>query len=111
MTSSRANSGDALLSISSALTVEGAPECGGSLTRCDFKMGSKRFDILRPAIESQVNALSPHGASCFPMIPYAGRPRGGKFDLGGHQVVFPVNAPGERHSYHGERFRRPWSCQ
>jgi aldose 1-epimerase len=92
-----------------ALTVGVAPECGGSLTRFDVKVGAKRVEILRLADDAQMNARSPYGASCFPLIPYASRLREGTFEFRGHKVVFPINAPGERHSYHGDGWTRPWS--
>lgn len=94
---------------SSALTLEIAPTCGACLTRCELRIGSNRYDILRPAVESQIQARSPYGASCFPMIPYAGRLREGTFEFAGRSVRFPINAPGERHSYHGDGWMRPWN--
>jgi aldose 1-epimerase len=92
-----------------ALSVGVAPECGGALTRFDCKIGATRVEILRQASDSHINARSPYGASCFPLIPYASRLREGKFEFRDHEFVFPINAPGERHSYHGDGWTRPWS--
>jgi aldose 1-epimerase len=91
------------------LSVGLAPECGGALTRCDLRIGKHRIEILRQASDEHINRRSPYGASCFPLIPYASRLREGKFEFRGRNFVFPINAPGERHSYHGDGWTRAWN--
>jgi len=91
------------------LSVGIAPEWGAALTRFDLKIGAKKFDILRPASENQLPAPPSLSASCFPMIPYAGRLREGRFEFDGHSIRYPLNALPERHSSHGDGFSRPWA--
>ena len=43
---------------------------------------------------------------CYPMVPWAGRVRGGRFDLDGRAYALPVNFGG--HAIHGIGFSRPW---
>jgi aldose 1-epimerase len=43
---------------------------------------------------------------CYPMVPWAGRIRDGRFRFGGDQVQLPVNAP--PHAMHGVGFDRAW---
>lgn len=92
-----------------AITVGIAPECGAALTKFDVKVGAKQVEVLRHASDAHINSQSPYGASCFPLIPYASRLREGKFEFRRHAFVFPINAPGERHSYHGDGWTRPWA--
>jgi aldose 1-epimerase len=90
------------------LTVGIAPEWGGALTRFDLKVGNTQFDILRRATEPKSGAPRALGASSFPMIPYAGRLREGRFEFEGRSIDYPLNALPERHSSHGDGFTRPW---
>ena len=91
------------------MTVGIDPESGGALTRFDLKMGNTRFDILRRASDPKSGAPRALGASSFPMIPYAGRLREGRFEFEGRSIDYPLNALPERHSSHGDGFTRPWA--
>jgi aldose 1-epimerase len=91
------------------LSVGIAPEWGAALTRFDVMIGTKKFDILRAAREARAGVPPALGASCFPMIPYAGRLREGRFEFESRSIQYPLNALPERHSSHGDGFTRSWS--
>jgi aldose 1-epimerase len=91
------------------LTVGIDPESGAALTRFDLKMGNTRFDILRRASDPKSGAPRALGASSFPMVPYAGRLREGRFEFEGRSIDYPLNALPERHSSHGDGLTRPWA--
>ncbi len=74
------------------------PELGGALTRCDFEFAGRWVPVLRPAPADAADVLQ---AACFPMAPFCGRLRGGRFRFRGCEVVLP--AP-----LHGFAWRRPW---
>lgn len=62
-------------------------------------------DVLRAM---PPDSLNPVDAACFPMVPYAGRIRRGRFVFGGHAVKLSPNFPPERHPLHGFGWHRPW---
>jgi aldose 1-epimerase len=91
-----------------ALTVGIAPECGGALTRFDMRVGDSLIDVLRPALDQSIRGVCALGSSCFPLVPYGGRLREGRFRFGGNEYRYPLNAAPERHSSHGDGWTRPW---
>lgn len=91
------------------LTVGLAPDCGGALTRFEIGFAPSVLEILRPARADRSHAYCSLGASCFPLIPYGGRLRDGRFTLEGRSFQLPLNAPPERHSSHGDGWTRSWS--
>ncbi|MGH8230767.1 MAG: hypothetical protein ACRESY_02985, partial [Steroidobacteraceae bacterium] len=64
--------------------------------------------ILRAACERDAARPPALNASSFPMLPYCGRLRGGEFQFEGRSYRFPLNAPPERHSSHGDGWTRSW---
>jgi aldose 1-epimerase len=90
-----------------AVTVGLAPECG-CLTRLDVRAGGRLVEILRPASERYADTLWALGTSSFPMLPYCGRLREGRFQFRGRSYRFPLNALPERHSSHGDAWTRRW---
>jgi aldose 1-epimerase len=91
------------------LTVGLAPHCGGALTRFEIGCAHSALEILRPARTGTSHPYCSLGTSCFPLIPYAGRLRDGRFELEGRSFRLPLNAPPERHSSHGDGWTRSWS--
>jgi aldose 1-epimerase len=91
------------------LTVGLAPHCGGALTRFEIGCAHSALEILRPARTDPNHPYCSLGTSCFPLIPYAGRLRDGRFELEGRSFQLPLNAPPERHSSHGDGWTRSWS--
>ena len=58
-----------------------------------------------------VEVLVHHGTSefdwgCYPMVPWAGRVREGRFEWAGEVHSLPINMP--PHAIHGTVFNRPW---
>jgi len=92
-----------------AITIGFAPEWGGALTRFDVCVGNKLIDLLRPAIDDPVGPIHALGSSCFPLVPYGGRLRNGRFRFAGKTFQYPLNAVPERHSSHGDGWTRSWS--
>jgi aldose 1-epimerase len=91
-----------------ALTVGIAPECGGALTRFDVRVGDTLVDVFRPAVDGPGHTICALGSSCFPLVPYGGRLREGRFRFGGRSYQYALNAPPERHSSHGDGWTRAW---
>lgn len=58
------------------------------------------FELLVPPAESDFTW------GCFPMVPFAGRVRGGQFDFGTHAYALPQNLGS--HAIHGYGFCSPW---
>ncbi|HEV7614089.1 MAG TPA: hypothetical protein VGO37_19590 [Steroidobacteraceae bacterium] len=92
-----------------AITVGIAPECGGALTRFEVRRQGMAVAVLRPAIAPEAGSHCALGASSFPLIPYGGRLRQGRFEFDGRRYQFPLNALPERHSSHGDGWIRPWT--
>ncbi len=90
------------------LIIEVAPACGASLTRFECKLANLRIPILRYCDDELVDQLSPLGASCFPLLPYSNRLRGGQFKCGEQYYHYSLNCPPERHSSHGDAWMRKW---
>ena len=90
------------------LSVGIAPAAGGSLTHLDVVRGGQRYAILRRAIAAPVRIAAALNMASFPMIPYAGRLRAGRFEFEGRSIVYPLNAAPEIHSSHGDGFTREW---
>ncbi len=90
------------------ITVGIAPDCGGALTRFDVNLEGGVIDVLRPRVAQPPGTRCSLGASCFPLVPYGGRLREGRFDFDGRRFQYPLNALPERHSSHGDGWARPW---
>jgi aldose 1-epimerase len=82
-------------------TAELRPEVGGSLSALRWR----GVDILRPM---PAEASGPLEGSCFPLVPYANRIRGGRFVWHGWQVAMPLNFLPQEHSLHGFGWQKPW---
>lgn len=91
------------------LTVGLAPDCGGALTRFEVGFAPAAFEILRPARASRSHTYCSLGTSCFPLIPFGGRLRDGRFALEGRSFQMTLNAPPEQHSSHGDGWTRSWA--
>lgn len=62
-------------------------------------------DILRTM---PAGAKSPLDSAVFPLVPYANRIRGGRFDWDGSDVKLPHNFPPETSSIHGMGWQSAW---
>jgi len=52
--------------------------------------------------------VDPTSWGCFPLVPYAGRIRHGRFTVDGREVQLPVNMP--PHAIHGTTHVQPWEA-
>ena len=82
------------------------PERGGSITRYWWQGESGALDWLRP--NSRLSA-DPLAMGCFPLVPFSGRIREGRFDVAGRRIALPLNFLPERHAIHGHGWQAPWT--
>lgn len=84
--------------------VELLPALGGAI-------GSLRFegrDILRSTLTETDNPLD---TACFPLLPYANRIEGGRFDFDGRSIQLPLNFGDHRNSLHGLGWQSEWTAE
>ena len=90
--------------IAGELTLNIAPEIGGSIAR--FRHGDQ--DLLRPAPPGADDA----GAmASFPLVPFSNRVRGGQFECDGRTVTLSPNLPGDPSPLHGQGWRNAWTVE
>lgn len=81
------------------LEVALAPEAGGRIAQI-------RFAGVDWLVGPEDGWPATIAWGCYPMVPWAGRVRGGSFDFDGHAYRLPVNFGA--HAIHGVGFSRPW---
>ena len=81
------------------LEVALAPEAGGRIAQI-------RYDGVDWLLGPDDGVPETIAWGCYPMVPWAGRVRGGRFDFDGSSHALPVNFGG--HAIHGVGFSRPW---
>lgn len=91
-----------------ALVLEVSPRWGGSITQFYIETGGRRINLFHQADERANKGPLPLGAACFPMVPYAGRLRGGKYQYRFRNIRFPLDAFSEPNTSHGDGWMRPW---
>ena len=84
-----------LVSASAEVTVD--LKAGGRLS--SFRLHGEEILVSSPS--------DPFGWGCYPMVPWAGRIRDGKFDWEGREIALPVNM--EPHAIHGTLYNSPWT--
>lgn len=99
---------DEILLRNGPLTLGLAPGAGGSITRLQCWRHGEVFDILRPRVAGPARISPALQMSSFPLVPYCGRLRGGRFLFRERPIRFPLNALPEYHSSHGDGFTREW---
>ncbi|WNH52182.1 aldose epimerase [Stenotrophomonas oahuensis] len=82
-----------------ALEVALAPEAGGRIAQL-------RYQGVDWLVGPEDGWPATIAWGCYPMVPWAGRIRRGRFDFGGRSFVLPINF--EAHAIHGVGFSRPW---
>ena len=85
------------------------PAVGGSLGAFYAASGAGRLDFVRPATPESVAREGPLAMGSFPLVPYSGRIRDGRFTFAGRAVQLPLNFPPARHSIHGHGWQAPWA--
>jgi len=81
------------------LEVALAPDAGG-------RVAQMRYDGVDWLVGEQEGGAAAIGWGCYPMVPWAGRLRRGRFVFDGHRYALPTNFGG--HAIHGVGFSRPW---
>lgn len=82
-----------------ALEVALAPGAGGRIAQI-------RYDGVDWLVGEQEGGAAAIGWGCYPMVPWAGRIRQGRFAFDGKPYELPRNFGG--HAIHGVGFSRPW---
>ena len=85
------------------------PTVGGSLGAFFAETGGGRLDFVRPASDDSAAREGPLAMGSFPLVPYSGRIRDGRFTFAGRDIALPLNFPPARHSIHGHGWQAPWS--
>jgi aldose 1-epimerase len=88
--------------------VELAPLQGGCLAGYWQMVDGRQHDLLRPTPEPGRRRLAPNQFSCFPIAPFFGRARDGKFQWNGKTIQLAFNLPEVRHAVHGHPWQREW---
>ena len=81
------------------------PQLGGSLASLEFERDGRWQPLLRP---TPAGAEDPRQTACFPMAPFCGRIRDGRFVFRGRAVTLPATPPETRTPLHGLVWRLPW---
>ncbi|MDB5700589.1 MAG: aldose 1-epimerase [Sphingomonadales bacterium] len=89
----------------SALEVQLLPAVGGGIVRFDRVFDGRRQPLLRGTDAAISDVLY---ASCFPLVPYVNRIRGGTFACDGRVVTLSLNSPGDPSPMHGQGWRAAW---
>jgi len=90
-----------LLTLSNETTsVEISAARGGSILSYRSRVAGRNYDWLLPASSTQ--------PSCFAMLPYCSRIRGGCFEFAGRRIALTPNNLPEPHSIHGHGWQQNW---
>src|SRR5437773_12126831 len=101
--------GDRIALASGDLRAELWPAVGGSLGAFFAETGGGRLNFVRPASDDSAAREGPLAMGSFPLVPYSGRIRNGRFSFAGRDVALPPNFPPARHSIHRHGLQPPWS--
>ena len=83
---------------------------GDARVTLDAERGGRIASLRVDRYELLVNAAdSPLDWGCFPMAPYAGRVRNGRFRYAGREHRLPLNSP--PHAIHGTVFDQAWKVE
>lgn len=92
------------------------PASGGCIARFSVRTPSGEVDILRPLTGDalaggRAEPVDPRDTACFPLVPYSGRVRDGRFVWGGREVQERLNFAPEPHAIHGHGWQQPWRVE
>ncbi len=100
---------DTTLTLSSdILELRLSPSIGGAISAFTWKDGGGGRAILR---ESHTPLQKVLDASCFPLVPFVNRIRGGCFTFRGRQVRLSPNMAGDPSPLHGQGWTSPWQIE
>jgi aldose 1-epimerase len=89
--------------------LEVLPAAGGTITRYCWDVDGEVIDWLRPNAGPAGPRPDPLAMACFPLVPFSGRVREGRFTFQGQEVALPLNFPPARHAIHGQGWQAPWT--
>jgi aldose 1-epimerase len=92
--------------VAGALTVEIAPEIGGSIA--SFVAG--RLPLLRPGRPARHGEVDAEAQACFPMVPFVNRIRDGRYTHAGREFVIANTLP-RTHPLHGHGWLGAWEIE
>jgi aldose 1-epimerase len=90
------------------LSLELAPEIGGSVASFRARNRERFVDLLRPLSAVARRNRDPIGTAMFPMLPYANRIAHNHFQFEGRTYEVAPNAPGQRFNLHGTGWTSEW---
>lgn len=87
------------------LRLQLSPSIGGAISAFEWNDGDSSRSILRECHSPLEKVLD---ASCFPLVPYVNRIRGGAFTFRGREVRLQPNMAGDPSPLHGQGWLNPW---
>ena len=98
-----------MISLSSGpLRLELSPSTGGAISAFEWTGEGGALPILRKCNTPLEKVLD---ASCFPLVPYVNRIRGGCFTFRGRTVRLEPNMAGDPSPLHGQGWLNPWTVE
>lgn len=98
-----------VISISAGpLHLDIAPGIGGSIARFYSKEKAQILEWMRPATPDAIAEGNSQMMASFPMVPFCGRVREGRFIFAGRQISLPRNFGNSPHAIHGNAWQLPW---
>jgi aldose 1-epimerase len=102
--------GSGLLTLTAGdLVVELAPEIGGSVASFRMRRPDGLVNLMRSMPEEAQLNRNAGGASMFPMVPFANRIIGNRFDFEGRSYQLQPNVPAEPFAIHGTGWQSKWT--
>jgi aldose 1-epimerase len=99
-----------VISISAGnLHLDVAPATGGSIARFYTKEKGETIEWMRPASAEGLAAGDPQMMASFPLVPFSGRVRDGRFVFAGRHITLPRNFGNSPHAIHGNAWKLPWT--
>lgn len=98
-------SGERITLRAGELSADIVPALGGSIARFERIAANHRQPLFRDDRNAAQHALD---TSCFPMVPYVNRIRGGTFDCDGRTVQLAANMAGDASPLHGQGWLDAW---
>jgi aldose 1-epimerase len=93
-----------------ALSVEILPAVGGCLASFRQRRAEGIVDLMRPMSDTKRAQRNAVGASMFPMLPYANRVAGGRFQFQGRSYALASTERGDGDGVHGTAWRSEWDA-
>jgi aldose 1-epimerase len=102
--------GSSLLTLTAGdLVLDLASEIGGSVASFRMRRPDGLVNLMRSMPEKALADRNAGGASMFPMVPFANRIIGNRFDFEGRTYQLQPNVPGEPFAIHGTGWQSQWT--